>query len=132
MEFKSVLVILVCLVSSSSQIGPLKQVECPVNNNPMATTPDIQDIFIGRCHYFLNILHATNCDIVAANYDCDAIWQTFRTAVVAKDPCDVKISDFDNFLTLVDHPIPVNKSIFWSGTYTPSHECKCSKSSPIM
>ena len=70
---------------------------------------------MGRCYYFLEIQQSKNCDIIPGNYDCPKIFTSFKTALVGKDPCDVTISDFDNFLKLVYHPIAANTSVFWSG-----------------
>ena len=94
---------------------------CKISSN--GTTKNIESIFKGRCNYFINVQQAFNCDIDPSNYDCDIIWQSFKSIVTTKTPCDLKIQDLDNFLNLVNHNIAPNTSIFWSGTYTPAHEC---------
>ena len=94
---------------------------CKISIN--GTTKNIESIFKGRCNYFINVQQAFNCDIDPSNYDCEIIWQSFKSIVTTKTPCDLKIQDLDNFLNLVNHNIAPNTSIFWSGTYTPAHEC---------
>ena len=94
--------------------------QCNTQGN--GTTANIGEIFMGRCYYFLNILQSSNCNINPANYNCTTIFASFKTALVGKAPCSVSTSDFDNFLSLVNHPIPADTSLFWSGTSTTSHE----------
>ena len=116
--------ILILLANNSLQIGPLpKMLSCP-RDSYNGTTKNIEQIFKGRCHYFLNILQRTNCFIKSTAYNCSEIWSDFSKIVVGKDPCDLKVDDFERFLNMVDHPIMVNTSLFWSGTYTPAHDSK--------
>ena len=87
------------------------------------TTRNIEEIFKGRCHYFLQLQKNSNCAIIQVKrYDCDAIWKAFKSAVTHKSPCGIKIDDFKEFFKLVNHSIPVNSSVFWSGTYTSYHD----------
>ena len=81
----------------------------------------LKEIFIGRCYYFYNILQKDECHIVGKNYNCTKIWLKFEQ-IMMKSACNV--SDFDELFKLTDHDIPENKSVFWSGTYTPAHQCK--------
>ncbi len=60
-----------------------------------ATTKNIDDIFKGKC----------NCDIDPSRYDCNNIWETFKTTITSKAPCGLKL--VDNFLKLVSHRIQV-------------------------
>ena len=89
--------------------------QCQTQGN--GTTSNIEQIFMGRCYYFIKIQQSTNCDINPANYNCSQIFISFKTALVGKDPCSVTIGDFDDFLKLVYHPIAANTSVFWSGAY---------------
>lgn len=86
------------------------------------TTPNLQQIVIGRCHYFLNTVHKGDCNFNPVNYNCSDIWNKFKKVVIGKDPCDIKIDEFSDYLSAVDHKIPNNSSLFWSGTYTEAHE----------
>ncbi len=111
------------LIQTTTQIGPLlKNSKC--RNTYNGTTHNIEQIFLGRCFYFLNILQLSNCNLNDTVYDCNSIWTVFQSVVVGKDPCDLKISDFDDLLKMVDHYIAPNTSLFWSGTYTPAHDSK--------
>ena len=89
-----------------------------------ATTNGIKYIFIGRCSYFLNVLHKRNCEIDPSKYDCLEIWNEFHNAIVGKEPCSIKLDDFNKFFSLTNHPIPENKTLFWHGTDSVSHQCK--------
>ncbi len=114
-------IIVFYLFDKSFAMGPSFRNGCKRNYN--GTTNNIKEIFIGRCHYFLNVLQVNNCLINATNYNCSDIWNEFSLAVIGKDPCSLKSENFDNLLRKVSHSIPMNTSLFWSGTYTPAHEC---------
>ena len=86
------------------------------------TSPYFKEIFIGRCYYYVSNLHKTNCDIASLNANCTLIYEKFATPVLNKDPCNINIEDFDEFFKLVYHPIPRDKSLFWSETFSPALE----------
>lgn len=117
----------IILIKHSSEIGISKRsvnyrsIQC---NKPAynGTTRNIQQIFLGRCYYFLNILQKDNCIINASNYDCNDIWNEFYNTIKGKDPCSLTIDNFSKLLNMVNQTIPANTSLFWSGTYTPAHE----------
>ena len=116
------LVIIISYVSHTEQFSfqqyNIKQ--CKEKSN--GTTVNLEQIFIGRCHYFLNLQQISNCDIAPENYDCAKIYTSFKSAFGGKAPCDLQISDFATFLNLTYHPISPNSSVLWSGTYTPTHD----------
>lgn len=113
----SFLVILIlCLINESYEIG------CDPSYN--GTTPDFEEIFLGRCYYFVNVLHKNDCGIQAKNISCSNLYESFVNAVVNKSSCDIQMSDYQEFLIEADHPIGVNSTLFWSGTYGSAHECK--------
>ena len=114
--YSSVLVLILCSISSVHSIG------CPITGTNNGTTLNFEQIFLGRCFYFIHVLHATDCDIQAMNISCTELYNQFAAAVLDKDPCDIKMEDFNRFLDLAEHPIGVNLTMFWSGTYTPAHE----------
>ena len=87
------------------------------------TTKNIEAIFKGRCYYFLNLRHSINCDINLDVYNCSKIWKAFESAVVGKVPCNIKMEDYQYFLSLVNHSIPTNSTLFWSGTYKSAQDC---------
>jgi hypothetical protein len=78
-----------------------------------ATTPNIKEIFLGRCNYFINVAQKNNCNFNSSNYDCSQLWQSFYSAI-KKPTCS--IDDYNDFFRLTDHFIPPNQSLFWSGT----------------
>ena len=115
------LLILSCLdYTEQFSSNTLTSRQCQPQGN--GTTSNIEQIFMGRCYYFINIQQISNCDIIPSDYDCTQIFKSFKTALVGKAPCNVTISDFDDFLKLASHPIAANTSVFWSGTYTPTHD----------
>ena len=81
------------------------------------TTPNFKNIFIGRCFYFLNVLHKENCDISLSKLNCSKIWDEFSNVIVNRNPCDITIQDYDKYIELTWHIYDREKSIFWSGTY---------------
>ena len=119
--FISLVISLSLLFNRVENIGFKLGDSCKIPSN--GTTKNLEGIFRGRCNYFINVQQAFNCDIDPSKYDCDAIWDSFQSIITTKAPCDIKIQDLDNFLKLVNHTIARNTSVFWSGTYTPAHEC---------
>lgn len=100
--------------------GMKNSADCTTNNG---TTSRIHEIFMGRCHYFQMKLKSKSDSCASENYNCTRIWSAFRAAIVGKAPCDIRVSDFDDFLSLIKHNPPPNRSLFWSGTYDIAHEC---------
>jgi hypothetical protein len=108
------------------QIGELQRVsrQTPSSCNLASltgTTRQLREIFIGRCFYFINVLQKQSCDFDSTKYNCNSIWDTFYN--ISKKNTQ-KIADYDPLLALTDQVIPVNTSLFWSGTYTQAHQCK--------
>jgi len=83
------------------------------------TTVNIKEIVIGRCHEFFKI---KNCHLDKTLFDCVKIWEKFSTPIIGKKPCNVQMTDFDDFISEVDHEIPANKTLFWSGTFAIAQE----------
>ena len=86
------------------------------------TTPNLQEIVIGRCFDFFNTIHPNDCQLDPSQYDCQKIWTIFSSIIINKSPCSLNISDFDQFFDSVNHPIEANTSLFWSGTNVYAHE----------
>lgn len=89
-------------------------------NPPVATkkewkghgsSKNLKEIMIGRCFDYLE-----NVNPSAGVKDCTKIWDEFLKVFNGKDPCNIKEQDYNNFLRLVEHDIPVSQSIFWSQT----------------
>jgi len=56
-------------------------------------------------------------------WDCESLFTNFTTAYIGKNPLNVTSADFQPFLSAARHPVPVNQSMFWTGsssvTYNP-------------
>ena len=103
------------------QIGVSRQIQTSCNLGVLSgTTLGIKEILIGRCHYFINVLQKENCKFDSKKYNCSLIWETFYSISLKNTK---NIDNYAPFLDLVDHIIPENTSLFWSGTYTQAHEC---------
>ncbi|XP_072107985.1 ADP-ribosyl cyclase/cyclic ADP-ribose hydrolase 1-like [Mobula birostris] len=75
------------------------------------STRNLKEIMMGRCFDYLQ-----NINPSVGKKDCPKIWENFLNAFSGKDPCNIKMEDYEPFLKLADHDIPVNQSIFWSRT----------------
>ena len=100
------------------------EIICKKNNG---TTENFKEIVLGRCFEYIHVLHRDNCEINLSDFNCSQIWNSFSKVVVNKNPCQVSIEDFDQFLRLTSHPYPTHRSIFWSGTYQAVHQSKYRK-----
>jgi hypothetical protein len=89
-----------------------------------SSTLNLKEIVLGRCHDFFNTIHKNDCSLDANAYNCTLIWNTFAKIVIGKNPCELKIEDFNEFFKYTDHLISENQSLFWSGAYNPAHESK--------
>jgi hypothetical protein len=93
----------------------------------VGTTPNLEEIYLGRCHYFINVLHAETCFLrpyLEHKINCTKSFEEFVYVVIGKDPCETTEEDYAKYLNIVAHPIPVNKSLFSSGVeYEPVHQC---------
>ena len=87
------------------------------------TTRNLEQIFKGRCHYFLNLRHNADCFLNTSSYNCTHIWTAFKSAVIGKTPCNVTMEDYAPFLRSVNHSIPANATLFWSGAYRSAQDC---------
>nr|XP_011749877.1 ADP-ribosyl cyclase/cyclic ADP-ribose hydrolase 2 isoform X2 [Macaca nemestrina] len=75
------------------------------------TSPQLRDIFLGRCAEYRALLSSEQ-----RNKNCTAIWEAFKVAL-DKDPCSVLPSDYDLFINLSRHSIPRDKSLFWENSH---------------
>ncbi|XP_069782133.1 ADP-ribosyl cyclase/cyclic ADP-ribose hydrolase 2 isoform X2 [Narcine bancroftii] len=87
------------------------EVDVPKKWKGKGSTTNLQQIMMGRCFDYLEIVNPS-----AGKKDCVKIWEEFLKAFSGKDPCNVRKEDYEQFLKLTDHDIPVNQSIFWSRT----------------
>ncbi|KAM4807638.1 ADP-ribosyl cyclase/cyclic ADP-ribose hydrolase 2 [Rhinophrynus dorsalis] len=72
------------------------------------TTPNLEEIVIGRCYDYIETVNPS-----VGKKNCSAIWEAFKNAFVNKDPCSVLPADYELYIKLTLHDIPVNKSLFW-------------------
>ncbi|XP_077333877.1 ADP-ribosyl cyclase/cyclic ADP-ribose hydrolase 2-like isoform X1 [Lithobates pipiens] len=72
------------------------------------TTPNLEDIIIGRCSDYIAIVNPS-----VGDKNCSAIWAAFKSAFASKDPCSVIPSDYELFINMTHHDIPTDKSLFW-------------------
>lgn len=117
MNIVQIVVSLVFLV-----VTVLANQECMPPSN--GSTHNLREIVIGRCNEFFNVANAKECSLSRSQFNCENIWKTFSQAIIGKEPCSIKQTDFDSFLSEVDHPVPVNKTLFWSGTYALASDSK--------
>ena len=88
------------------------------------TTENFRDIFIGRCYNYIEVVQANNQQFDASKYNCVEIFNEFKRINVGRNPCDIKIEDYNKFISLTEEYIPPNSTLFWSGTYTQVRDCK--------
>ncbi|XP_067386394.1 ADP-ribosyl cyclase/cyclic ADP-ribose hydrolase 1 [Emydura macquarii macquarii] len=75
------------------------------------TTENLEQIILGRCYNYV-----TTVNPALRDKDCQKIWETMKNAFIYKNPCNITIEDYQPLMDLASHPIPCNKSLFWSKT----------------
>eukprot|EP00794_Sanderia_malayensis_P007253 gene7253-8061_t len=78
--------------------------------NP-ATTKNLKEIFIGRCHEFFNIISPGTTP-----KNCTLLWETFHAAFAYKSGCHVQPDDYSQFFNYADENKLLNKTLFWEAT----------------
>jgi hypothetical protein len=82
-----------------------------------ATPRNLQDIFVGRCNEYQQVLFP---QWVQPTKDCNDLWLKFYRSFAYKDPCGLDISSYDDFLQAARHNISTkNVTMYWSGQVTP-------------
>ncbi|XP_040275017.1 ADP-ribosyl cyclase/cyclic ADP-ribose hydrolase 2-like isoform X2 [Bufo bufo] len=74
----------------------------------LGTTPNLENIVIGRCYDYIETVNPS-----VGKKNCSAIWEALKSAFISKDPCSVFPSDYEHYINLTLHDIPMNKSLFW-------------------
>ncbi|XP_029446559.1 ADP-ribosyl cyclase/cyclic ADP-ribose hydrolase 1-like [Rhinatrema bivittatum] len=87
------------------------------------TTGNLREIVLGRCYDYVR---ASSPGVGEKN--CMQIWEELQNVFVYKNPCSVMKEDYQHLLDLTEHPLPCNKSVFWSKTNDLVH--KYAKVSP--
>ncbi|XP_021409991.2 ADP-ribosyl cyclase/cyclic ADP-ribose hydrolase 1 [Lonchura striata] len=75
------------------------------------TTKNLQEVVLGRCYSYITAQHPELGD-----KDCLKIWESLKDAFIYKNPCNITPEDYQPLMELASHPIPCNKSLFWSKT----------------
>ncbi|XP_030048048.1 ADP-ribosyl cyclase/cyclic ADP-ribose hydrolase 1 [Microcaecilia unicolor] len=120
-----VLLILIAVVASVAAVRAKKHqpdsnllaVEVEEHWKGGGTTRNLQEIIVGRCYDYVR---AASPWIGEKN--CAHIWEEFQNVFVYKNPCSVMKEDYQRLMDLTSHPIPCNKSMFWSKTNDLVHQ----------
>jgi hypothetical protein len=117
--------LLFVLIARSTQISTKTTTNQPCTQSPTqtGTTANFEQIFLGRCYYFINVLYGNDCSVRSQKINCPNLLAEFNKAVLKKNPCEITIDDFTPFLRSAYHPIAPNSTLFWSGASNPAHAC---------
>ncbi|NXX38860.1 CD38 hydrolase, partial [Tricholaema leucomelas] len=80
------------------------------------TTKNLQEVILGRCYNYVMARYPELGD-----KDCLKIWDSLKRAFIYKNPCNITSEDYQPLMELASHPIPCNKSLFWSKTNDLAH-----------
>ncbi|NXT85503.1 CD38 hydrolase, partial [Zapornia atra] len=122
------LVVLVALVLAVVLASVLTHRKQEVSSTMMkwkdkGTTKNLQEIILGRCYNYVTARYPELRD-----KDCLKIWESLKHAFIYKNPCNSTSEDYQPLMELVHHPIPCDKSLFWSKTYDLVHRfTKCNQ-----
>ncbi|XP_035424886.1 ADP-ribosyl cyclase/cyclic ADP-ribose hydrolase 1 isoform X1 [Cygnus atratus] len=89
----------------------------PLRWQDRGTTRSLREIVLGRCYSYLAERHPA----LGRDTDCLKIWESFKYAFIYKNPCNTTAEDYQPLMELAGHPIPCNKSLFWSKTNDLAH-----------
>jgi hypothetical protein len=81
------------------------------------TTLTLEQIVKGRCY----TKAGTDSYLKTLNWDCEGVYDNLTNAYAGKDPLSITSVDFQPFLKATFHQIPVNKSMFWTGSSSVSY-----------
>ncbi|XP_075922478.1 ADP-ribosyl cyclase/cyclic ADP-ribose hydrolase 2-like isoform X2 [Petromyzon marinus] len=84
---------------------------------PRGTTRDLKKIFVGRCYDYIRVINPALRD-----KNCEQMWEAFYNGFKGKQPCEVTMDSYNQFVALASHPLPKDKEIFWSGTNALVHK----------
>ncbi|XP_071798863.1 uncharacterized protein [Asterias amurensis] len=62
------------------------------------TTPNIRDIFIGRCYEDEQCLQQDQCLNSTLNGTCEELWEIFNASFAFKDPCQAGGNTYDQLI----------------------------------
>ncbi|CAG5129998.1 unnamed protein product [Candidula unifasciata] len=104
--------ILVCLI-----VQLVRSQEDPNSNK--GTTDNIKAVFEGRCWDY--DVTKYNDLLPRIDADCNVLWDKFSQAFSFRAPCAVKLSSYEEFMSLAKQSLPANKVMFWSGIFSLAH-----------
>ncbi|KAM4854263.1 ADP-ribosyl cyclase/cyclic ADP-ribose hydrolase 1 [Thomomys bottae] len=112
------LLVLILLVGALVFVIPkLLSSSKPLEWNGTGTTPHFDEIFLGRCYIYTQLLRP------GLGYpDCVQIMNTFRSAIISKNPCNITEEDYRPLMELDNQTVPCNKSLFWSKSNQLAHQ----------
>ncbi|XP_052537986.1 ADP-ribosyl cyclase/cyclic ADP-ribose hydrolase 1-like isoform X2 [Tympanuchus pallidicinctus] len=88
----------------------------PLRWQGRGTTRNLREIVLGRCYSYL-----AEGRVELGDKDCLKIWESLKAAFIHKNPCNATTKDYQPLMELASHPVPCNKSLFWSRTYDLVH-----------
>lgn len=68
------------------------------------TTPNIREIFLGRCWQYQVLTSLNKLDFLTYNVNCSEVWDLFYKAVAFKHICDVTEDDYRPLFNLLARP----------------------------
>ncbi|XP_071798648.1 ADP-ribosyl cyclase/cyclic ADP-ribose hydrolase-like [Asterias amurensis] len=80
------------------------------------TTPDLEVIFKGRCAEYIGghvYPHVDSEELRTKN--CTLLWELFLKAFVYRDPCNVTLDMYADFVNEAATSIPANQAVYWDG-----------------
>ncbi|NWH75772.1 CD38 hydrolase, partial [Piaya cayana] len=105
-------VVLASLLTHGKEEVSLKM----LNWTDRGTTKNLQEVILGRCYSYVMARYPELGD-----KDCLKIWESLKQAFIYKNPCNITPEDYQPLMELATHPIPCNKSLFWSKTNDLAH-----------
>ncbi|XP_046341537.2 ADP-ribosyl cyclase/cyclic ADP-ribose hydrolase-like [Haliotis rufescens] len=89
-----------------------------ISDNP-GTTPHLSEIFVGRCWDYKLIKYKQSMSV---DVNCEALWEDFFKAFSFQAPCSLAMENYQEFMEQARQDLPIDKAMFWSGTYVIAHE----------
>ncbi|KAM6429161.1 ADP-ribosyl cyclase/cyclic ADP-ribose hydrolase 1 isoform 3-T3 [Rhynochetos jubatus] len=83
------------------------------------TTKNLREVILGRCYSYVVARYPEYPEL--GDKDCLKIWESLKHAFIYKNPCNITPEDYQPLMELASHPIPCNKSLFWSKTNDLAH-----------
>ncbi|KAK2182162.1 hypothetical protein NP493_364g01044 [Ridgeia piscesae] len=79
----------------------------------LRTTPNIKQVFIGRCMYYYNVVDPT----LRRSVNCATLWDKFSSAFRHRSPCDVTTDSYASFVRATSSREKRTGVVFWEDTY---------------